>query len=204
MPDVVPWLFVWMLTIILNVVPAFMPPTWALLAYFHVREGMPIWLLALVGASAATLGRAMLASGSRLYGARIVPNAWRLNIERLVETIRSRRSLGLSALGVFTLNPVPSNHLFIAAGIARAPMLPILTVFFFGRFVSYLVWIAVADVAFSSLSDVLGASAGIWAVLIQIAGFIILILVMRADWSKWLQRLRLDPPGPKPADPARN
>jgi membrane protein YqaA with SNARE-associated domain len=181
-----------------------MPPTWALLAYFHLRDGMPIWLLALVGASAATLGRAMLASVSENYGPRIVPDAWRQNIEHLVETIRSRRSLGLSALGVFTLNPVPSNHLFIAAGIARAPMLPILTVFFFGRFVSYLVWIAVADVAFNSLSDVLGASTGIWAVVIQIVGFIILILVMRIDWSKWLQRLHLDTSAPRQPDPTRD
>jgi membrane protein YqaA with SNARE-associated domain len=184
------WLLVWVITVALNVVPAFMPPTWSLLAYFHLHEGMAIWPLAIVGATAATVGRAGLALASRHFGSRIVPESWRDNVESLVETVRSRKALGLPALALFTLNPVPSNHLFIAAGIANAPLPVILAVFLVGRFVSYVLWVGAADAAVRSLDDLVGSGLGVWGVLIQVAGFAVLILIMRLDWGKLLRRWR--------------
>jgi hypothetical protein len=40
--DLAPWLLVWLLAAAINVVPAFMPPTWALLAYFHIGRGLSV------------------------------------------------------------------------------------------------------------------------------------------------------------------
>jgi membrane protein YqaA with SNARE-associated domain len=190
MTDLLPWLLVWVITVVLNVVPAFMPPTWSVLAYFHLQEDMAIWPLAVVGATAATLGRTGLALASRHFGSRMVPEAWRGNVEQLVGTIRSRKALGLPALALFTLNPIPSNHLFIAAGIARAPLRVILSVFIAGRFVSYVLWVGAADAAMHSLGDVIGTTTGIWAVVVQLVGFAVLILIMRLDWGKLLGRWR--------------
>ena len=67
------WLVVLVLTVALNAVPAFMPPTWAVLAYFHLYHGLPVVPLAFVGALGATTGRAILALGSRAFGNRFVP-----------------------------------------------------------------------------------------------------------------------------------
>jgi membrane protein YqaA with SNARE-associated domain len=158
--DLGTWLLVWAVTLVLNVVPAFMPPTWSVLAYFHLREDLAIWPLAAVGATAATAGRTLLALGSRALGARVVPRAWRANIETLAATLSARKTLGLPALALFTLNPVPSNHLIIAAGLARAPLAPIAAVFLVGRFVNYVLWVGAADTAATSLRDVIGPSAG--------------------------------------------
>ena len=91
----VPWLLIWLLTVGLNVVPAFMPPTWALLAYFRVQYDLDVWALALVGAFSATTGRAVLALASQAAGERIVPTRWRANIRALVTTIRSRPAFSL-------------------------------------------------------------------------------------------------------------
>jgi hypothetical protein len=40
--DLAPWLLVWLLAAAINVVPAFMPPAWALLAYFHIGQGLSV------------------------------------------------------------------------------------------------------------------------------------------------------------------
>jgi hypothetical protein len=109
---------------LLNAVPAFMPPTWVLLAYFHLYHELPVVLLALVGALGATTGRAVLALVSRAFGDRVLPMSWRGNIEALVATLRSRPQMALPSLGLFALGPLPSNHLFIAAGLAGAPLPP--------------------------------------------------------------------------------
>jgi hypothetical protein len=189
MPDLGLWLLVWGVTLVLNVVPAFMPPTWSVLAYFHLRHGLAIWPLAAVGAVAATAGRALLALGSRTYGVRVVPHAWRANIEILVKIMRAHKMLGLSGLVLFTFTPVSSNYLFIAAGLARAPLPPILAVFLAGRLVSYVLFVGAAHTAAGSLTDIFGSSVEGWTqAAIQVGGFVALIVVMRLDWMHLLRR----------------
>jgi hypothetical protein len=184
----VSWLLVWVLAVALNAVPAFMPPTWSVLAYFHLYHGLPVLPLAVVGALGATTGRAILGLGSRAFGNRFVPAAWRGNVEALVATLRSRPTLALPSLALFALGPVPSNHLFVAAGLARAPLPPILVVFGSARFVSYVLWVSAANVADQSLQEALGPRVAGWgAIALQIAGFAIIVLLMRLDWRRLLR-----------------
>ncbi|MFN8590283.1 MAG: hypothetical protein U0031_02395 [Thermomicrobiales bacterium] len=181
------WVLVALLAIGVNAVPAFMPPTWSILAYFHIQEGLPVLPLAALGAAGATTGRAFLALVSRAFGERVLPSRWRANIGALAEELERRSDLGLLALALFALGPIPSNQLFVAAGIARAPLPPILAVFCLARFISYLVWVTLAEQAAVTLTDLVrprfGAGA---AVLIQIVAFVALIAVMQVDWRRVL------------------
>jgi membrane protein YqaA with SNARE-associated domain len=187
------WLVVWALAVALNAVPAFMPPTWSVLAYFHLYHGLPVVPLAIVGALGATTGRTVLAVGSRAFGDRFVPASWRENVEALVTTLQSRPALALPSLALFALGPVPSNHLFVAAGLARVPLRPILVVFASARFVSYVLWVSAANVADRSLRDVFGSRVAGWgAIALQIAGFALIVLAMRIDWHRLLQRRTRD------------
>jgi membrane protein YqaA with SNARE-associated domain len=183
------WFLVWGMAVAINVVPAFMPPTWALLVYFHVGHGLDVLPLAIVGAFGSTVGRALLALLSRAVGERIIPTRWRENITALATTLAARPAIGLSSLALFTLGPVPSNHLFIAAGLAHAPLAPILAFFAVARFASYVIWVNAASVAAKSLQDVLGPRfGGGMAAAMQIAGFVLLILIMQIDWATYLRR----------------
>jgi hypothetical protein len=187
------WLVVWALAVALNAVPAFMPPTWSVLAYFHLYHGLPVVPLAIVGALGATTGRTVLAVGSRAFRDRFVPASWRENVEALVTTLQSRPALALPSLALFALGPVPSNHLFVAAGLARVPLRPILVVFASARFVSYVLWVSAANVADRSLRDVFGSRVAGWgAIALQIAGFALIVLAMRIDWRRLLQRRTRD------------
>jgi len=191
------WALIIALAIVLNTIPAFMPPTWALLAYFHVAHGVEVWQLATVGALAAMTGRGILALVSRWLGLRVIPSRWRHNITTLGEHIESHRGMSLSFLGLFLLGPVPSNHLFIAIGVSRVPLLPPLAVFAIGRCIGYALWITAADVAANSLDDVLRPGLGGTASIVaQIVGIVILIAVMQVDWSRFLHTRRGDRPAP--------
>jgi membrane protein YqaA with SNARE-associated domain len=111
-------LLAYLLDFITNIIPLFMPPTWLLLSFFRVHYGLPVWLLAPGGALCSTAGRCILALGSRHLGARVLPEKERKNITDLGEFIRHKK---LSFVGVlfYAFGPIPSSHLFIAAGLAR-------------------------------------------------------------------------------------
>jgi hypothetical protein len=83
---------------------------------------------------------------------------------------------------------VPSNHLFVAAGLARVPLAPILVVFASAPFVSYVLWVSAATVGDQSLREAFGSRVAGWgAIALQIAGFALIVLLMRIDWRRLLQ-----------------
>ena len=188
----VEWILLAIGTVVVNTIPAFMPPTWTLLAWAHLQEGVPVLPLALVGAAGASAGRFLLALASRLFGDRIIPHRWKANITALVDTIRSHK------LGISTVVVLPTNQLFIAVGLAGAPLLRLLLAFGVTRFASYVAWVMVSDTAVSSLGDALHPTIGKGATVVaQIFSFVLLIVVMQIDWGKHLRRFA--PRGTEPA-----
>jgi hypothetical protein len=122
--------------LVVNLLPAFGPPTWALLVYFRLRWSLDIAVLVGMGAIAAGGGRLLLAAATRALADRL-PRSRRQRLETLGERARGRRSGSLVALGLFALSPMPSAQLFEAAGLLRFPLLPLTAAFFAGRVVSY-------------------------------------------------------------------
>lgn len=198
------WILLFAGIVVLNVIPAFMPPTWTLLAWAHINYGIPVLLIAGVGALGAATGRLLLALGSRAFGIHIIPARWHANIQTLIDTIRSRPALSLGSLGLFALGPIPTNHLFIAVGLAGSPLKAVTTVFGVARFLSYVLWVQAAETAVSSLDEILKpALGGTAAIAAQVLGFAALILVMQVDWAIVLKRFRATPNSPDPTEDRR-
>jgi hypothetical protein len=96
--------------------------------------------------------------------------------------------------------PVQSKFLYVAGGLAKAPLPPILVVLGSARFVNYVLWVSAANVADRSLREVLGARLGGWGtVALQLAGFTLIVLLTRLDWRRLLQR-RLPAPSRQSRD----
>src|SRR5205085_12650257 len=74
---------VWGTVFLLNLVPAFMPPTWSILAFFLIQFDLPLLPLAIGGAVAATLGRLVLALGARWLGPTVLPEDTQCNLTDL-------------------------------------------------------------------------------------------------------------------------
>jgi hypothetical protein len=111
----------------INVLPAFGPPTWSVLAYFRITDGTPIWVLVVVGTLAAAAGRYVLAVGFRSFGSHLLSKR-RESLEALGATLSGPRGL-LGTMALFAVSPVPSNTLFEAAGLAHVRLRPLLTAF---------------------------------------------------------------------------
>ena len=184
------WAAVAAVAFLLNVVPAFMPPTWAVLAWAHLQFDLPTLPLAVVGAAASTAGRCLLAVGSREFGERFVPRRWEANLHALAQEFGRHPTLGLPFLVLFMLGPVPSNHVFIAAGMSETRLVPLLVLFAVSRFVSYMLWIKATTVVAGSLVSLLSPVAGGWAAaLVQVAGIAVLIGLMQVDWAGLFRKI---------------
>lgn len=95
-----------------NLLPAFGPPTWAVLVFFSLQFDLPAVPLVLFGALAAASGRFLLASGARRLRPRL--SAARLaHLSHTQDEISANRVRAAAGLGLFALSPVPSGQLFV-------------------------------------------------------------------------------------------
>ena len=185
-------LLLFLLVFVLNVLPAFAPPTWMLLSFFGLQfpDGNG-WSIALVAAVAATAGRSVLALLSRrITRSRWMPEAVRANLGAVAASIEKRRATSSTAFLLFAFSPLPSNALFLAYGLSGAS-LPLLALpFFVGRFVSYLIaFSGGAAVAERFDLDLTGRASVLYFIASQLASLALVYVFTRIDWRRsWRER----------------
>jgi hypothetical protein len=135
-----------------NLLPAFGPPTWALLVFFSLDFDLPAVPLVLGGAVMAALGRFTLANCARRLRPRF-SSARLAHLDRTQTALTEDRTRTVVGLGLFAISPLPSGQLFTAAGLMTVPLVPLTAAFFVGRLVSYSVYISVASVAQRNLGS---------------------------------------------------
>ncbi len=170
-----------------NLLPAFGPPTWAILVLYVLNTELHPALLIPVAALAAASGRLLLALAFRLLGNKL-PVKYRNNLKAAREALEKNRRNAILALGLFALSPVPSAQLFEAAGLAGVRLLPFTLAFFLGRTVSYSIYVFTASgLKATSLGDSFReALTSPWGIALQVIMLIGLVLFARIDWAKWL------------------
>ncbi len=169
-----------------NLLPAFGPPTWAVLVFLQLNLDVAAVPLVLVGALSAASGRLILAHGARRVRRR-------LSTRRLedLEALRARatrhRAGAVVGLGLFAISPVPSAQLFLAAGITGVPLLGLTGAFFTGRLVSYSLYVGAASAAEESLGPLLtDAVRSPVAIAVQIALLAAVVALARVPWARLL------------------
>ncbi|MDQ6603821.1 MAG: hypothetical protein M3Z19_13955 [Chloroflexota bacterium] len=181
-------LIAWLTTFLINIVPFFMPPTWTVLAFFRIHDHVPIWLLTPGGALCATAGRCVLAVATRHLGTRILPARERQNVARLGSFLARKRWTYVGVL-FYAFGPIPSPHLFIAAGLVGADLRLIAAAFFVGRLVSYTALVAGASAVAERLGPLFVRQFGSGFALVgPITAVLMVMLLVKIDWQSVLDR----------------
>jgi membrane protein YqaA with SNARE-associated domain len=132
---------------VLNLLPAFAPPTWTAMSFIGLAiPNIDVLLLAVVAAVAATGGRIVLAKLSRaIVRQKLLTEEARRNVDAIRAGIENRRAMTIGTFLGYSLSPLPSNYLFIAYGLTSLPIVLLAAPFFIGRFVSYAFWARTAS-----------------------------------------------------------
>ncbi len=183
--DLVGYLVVFAAVFAVNLLPAFGPPTWAVLVLFSLHgDYLPAVLIA-VGALAAASGRLLLATGTRKLGEH-VPSKQRENLKAAGELVGQRRSRTFAFLALFAVSPLPSAQLFEAAGLMSVRLLPLTAAFFSGRLVSYTFYVVSASTLKETDTGqvLLSHLTSPWAIAIEVVLLSLLVLLARVDWRR--------------------
>jgi hypothetical protein len=125
----------------INASPILMPPSWIVLTSFYLLDPtLNIVLLAVVGATGATIGRFFLKRISGLFR-KFVGEEQKSNLDMIGDYLNKKKYGYLIASFLFGATPLPSNILFITYGFMLAKSVGIYVGFWVGRTISYIVMI---------------------------------------------------------------
>ena len=145
------YLGIFFLLIAVNAAPILMPPTWIILSsFFALDASLDPFLLALVGATGATIGRFFLKRLSGLFR-RFVGKEQESNLDAIGNFLNKKKFGYTLTSFLFTATPLPSNMLFVAYGMMRAKSVGLYIGFWCGRLVSYYIMITISEAVLAPL-----------------------------------------------------
>ena len=122
---------------LVNLLPAFAPPTWAVLVYFALGYELNPIAMMVLGVLSAGGGRFLLAHGTRSLRPWL-PTKYVSNLENLGSQFVAHTERAWALLTLFFFSPLSSAQLFEAAGLMRHISISRITLAFMaGRTVTY-------------------------------------------------------------------
>jgi hypothetical protein len=184
------YLGIFLVLVGINTAPVLMPPSWIILTSFYLLDpSLNIILLAMVGATAATIGRFILKNLSSLFR-RFVGPEQKSNLDIIGDYLGKKRFGYVVASFLFGATPLPSNVLFITYGLIRAKNIGIYIGFWFGRFFSYMLMIYFGNAVLQPFLEIFeNRLSGI--LLVDGVGIGAIVLFMSINWSLLITQRKL-------------
>jgi len=165
-----------------NAAPILMPPSWIILTSFYLLDpNLNVIILAMVGATGATIGRFTLKKISGLFR-KFVGEEQKSNLDIVGDYLNRKKYGYLLASFLFGATPLPSNILFIAYGLMRAKSIGIYAGFWFGRTLSYIAMIYFGNAVLRPFLEIFeDRLTGI--LLIDGFGIVLIVLFASVNWT---------------------
>ncbi len=176
------YLGIFILLIGINAAPILMPPTWIVLSSFYALDtNLDPIVLALVGATGATIGRFFLKRITGLFR-RFVGKEQKSNLNVIGDYLNRKRYGYVLTSFLFASTPLPSNMLFVAYGLMRAKSIGLYVGFWFGRVISYYIMISISEVVLIPFLE-LFENRLVGILLADAVGIGVVILFTCINWS---------------------
>jgi hypothetical protein len=173
---------IFLLLIGVNAAPILMPPSWIILASFYALDPQldPI-ILAIVGATGATIGRFILKQISGFFR-KFVGKEQKSNLDVIGNYLNRKRFGYPIASFLFAATPLPSSMLFVAYGLMKAKSIGLYIGFWLGRLISYYIMISISEIVLTPFLDLF--ENRITGILIADGiGIGVVILFMSINWT---------------------
>jgi len=187
---------IFLLLIGINAAPILMPPTWIVLSsFFALDSSLDPLLLALVGATGATIGRLILKNLSGFFR-RFVGKEQKSNLDAIGNFLNHKKFGYVLTSFLFAATPLPSNMLFVAYGMMRAKSIGLYFGFWVGRLLSYYIMITISSVVLTPFLELFEDKI-IGILVADIVGIGVVVVFTCINWQILLLERKLQFVRPK-------
>ena len=115
------------------------------------------------------------------------------DLDELGQFLEEHRKFLAPTVAAYALTPLPTNNLFIAAGMVEVNVAWVLAGFWVARIFADTLWVWTTNAAFENLGELFeSAVTGPAAFALQLAGVVSIFLLYRLPWARWLRNVTSD------------
>jgi hypothetical protein len=187
---------IFLLLIGINAAPILMPPTWIVLSsFFALDSSFDPLLLALVGATGATIGRLILKNLSSFFR-KFIGKEQKSNLDAIGNFLNRKKFGYILTSFLFAATPLPSNMLFVAYGMMKAKSIGLYFGFWTGRLLSYYIMITISSVVLTPFLELFEDKI-IGILVADVVGIGIVVIFTCVNWQTLLLERKLQFVRPK-------
>jgi len=185
------YLLVFIGSFLFDVVPFPFPPAFTIMVFLQIMFGLNIWMVIVIGVAGSILGRYILTLYIPFLAGRIFKRSKNEDVEFLGKKMKEKGWRSQLVIIAYSLLPLPTTPLFLAAGMARIKPLYIIPAFFVGKFTSDAITVHIGKFASEHARSMMDEALS-WKSIASLAlGLILICALMFIDWRTLIQKKKL-------------
>ncbi|QEC66603.1 hypothetical protein FRZ67_04555 [Panacibacter ginsenosidivorans] len=185
--DVTLYIFVFLASLLVDVIPLIGPPAWLVMVFFQVKYGLNIWLVLVVGVTGSAIGRYLYSCYVFYFANHFIKPQKNEDMQFIGKKLTDNGLKVYFFVFLYTLMPLPSTPLFTAAGIARMKIVYLIPSFFAGKFISDSIMVFAGDYAAHNVGRITLGLLSWQNIAGAILGLLIICIFLFIDWRKLLE-----------------
>lgn len=177
-----------------DVVPFPSPPAFTIMVFFQILFDLNIWIVIVLGVFGSILGRYVLTLYIPLLARKIFKPEKNEDVQYLGKIMESNMWKSQLVIIAYSLLPLPTTPLFVAAGMAKVRPIYIIPAFFVGKFISDSFLVYFGKYGAQRATEMLSGTFKWDSTLGLLFGVFFLGAVLFIDWRSLIQtnKLRLN------------
>ena len=171
-----------------DVVPIPFPPAFTIMVFLQIMFGLNIWLVIVIGVAGSILGRYILTLYVPLLAGRIFKQTKNEDVQFLGKKMKEKVWRGQLVIIAYSLLPLPTTPLFLAAGMAKIKALYIIPAFFIGKFTSDTIAVHLGKYAAEHAKNIIEEALSWKSIASLVLGLLLLCALLFIDWRSLIQK----------------
>jgi membrane protein YqaA with SNARE-associated domain len=185
------YLLVFVGALLVDVSPFPLPPAFTVMVLLQAKFDLEIWLVILVGVGGSVLGRYVLTLYIPRLSGKFFKKAKNDDAEFLGKKLAQKGWKSHALVLVYSLLPLPTTPLFVAAGMAKLEPTYILPGFIVGKLISDTVAVVTGNYAVKNTRDLVRGMVSWQSIGGLFAGLLLVFVFVFVDWRTLIQKKKL-------------
>jgi membrane protein YqaA with SNARE-associated domain len=182
------YLLVFVGSFFFDVVPIPFPPAFTIMVFLQIMFGLDIWWVIVIGVIGSILGRYVLTLYIPFLAGRIFKRSKNEDVEFLGGIMKEKGWKSQVVIIAYSLLPLPTTPLFLAAGMAKIRPLYIIPAFFIGKFTSDAITVHLGKYASENFKNIMEVALSWKSIASLVVGVILLSALLFIDWRSLIQK----------------
>lgn len=182
------YILVFLGAFLFDVVPFPFPPAFTIMVFLQIYYDLNIWMVVFIGVAGSLLGRYVLTLYIPYIAGNLFKPAKNQDVRYLGKVLQENVWKSQLVILAYSLLPLPTTPLFVAAGMTKTRPLHIIPAFFVGKFTSDSILVNLGKYGAENTDKILH-SASSWQSFMSLAvGLLLISALLFIDWRSLIQK----------------